>query len=192
MFLGLFLLQTPAATAQGSSPHAAPSVRLADEHGAVVDPFQAAAGTKAIAFVFASVSCPISNRYAPELRRIHDAFASRGVAFWLVYPNPAESLQEIRRHLADFSYPMHALRDPQHELVRLAQATMTPEAAVFDAQRLLAYHGRIDDWFAGIGVQRPAPTSHELRDALTAVLAGRAPQPRAQAAVGGCYIADFK
>jgi hypothetical protein len=39
--------------------------------------------------VFVRTDCPISNRYAPELRRLQDRFAPRGMAFWLVYPDPA-------------------------------------------------------------------------------------------------------
>ena len=34
--------------------------------------------------VFTTTDCPISNRYAPELRRIEDRFASDGVDFVLV------------------------------------------------------------------------------------------------------------
>ena len=49
---------------------------------------------------------------------------------------------------------------------------MTPEAAVFDAAGRLAYHGRIDDRYVDFGVDRPAPTTHDLADAVTAVLAG--------------------
>jgi hypothetical protein len=54
----------------------------------------------------------------------------------------------------------------------------------------LAYHGRIDDRFVSLGVERPAATQHDLRDALTAVVAGRAPAVATAPAVG-CYIADF-
>src|SRR5215470_16766602 len=58
--------------------------------GKAVDPFAPSPGVKATVFIFTSTDCPISNRYAPEVRRIVAAFAQRGVAFRLVYPNPAE------------------------------------------------------------------------------------------------------
>ena len=50
--------------------------------GAPLDAQQA--GTKAIVFLFTSTDCPVSNRYAPEVRRIAEAFGSKGVAFRLV------------------------------------------------------------------------------------------------------------
>jgi hypothetical protein len=41
-----------------------------------------------------------------------------------------------------------------------------------------------------LGVQRPAATQHDLRDALTDTLAGRRVRQSTAPAVG-CYIADF-
>src|SRR5213080_4435901 len=54
------------------------------------DPFDAA-GAKAIVFLFVSTDCPISNRYAPEIRRVKDKFARAGVRLWLVYADPDTS-----------------------------------------------------------------------------------------------------
>lgn len=169
---------------------AAPRLMLLDVDGRSVDPFLAAENSDAILFLFASVDCPVSNRYAPEVQRLHDTFAPRNVAFWLVYPNPYETPQQVREHLKAFSYPVHALLDPQHELVKLAKVSITPEAALFDKGRTLAYHGRIDDRFVSLGVERPAATKRDLFDALTAVVAGRRPVVDAAPAVG-CFIADF-
>jgi hypothetical protein len=170
---------------------APPAIVLTDLDDKLVDPFRVSSNAKAVVFLFASVSCPVSNRYAPEIGRLHDAFASKGAAFWLVYPNPAESPDEIRKHLKEYSYPLRALRDPKHELVKLTQVVMTPEAAVFDQRGTLAYRGRIDDRYVSIGTMRPAPTRRDLQDALTAVLAGRSVTPPTQPAAAGCFIADF-
>jgi hypothetical protein len=165
-------------------------MRLPDLDRRLVDPFEASADTNAIVFLFLSVDCPISNRYAPEIRRLFGAFAARGVRLWLIYPNPAESSAAIRRHLEAFAYPGRALRDPAQAIIGLAKATVTPEAAVFDRRGTLVYHGRIDDRYVNVGLQRPAPTTHDLEEALGLVVAGRpVPQPATQAV--GCFIADF-
>jgi len=168
----------------------AADVRLPDLDDRVVDPFKAPAGTKALAFVFVSVECPISNRYAPEVRRLHDKFAAQGIEFSLVYPNPMEPVAAIRRHLKDYSYPMRALRDPRQELAKVAGATITPEAAVFDARGRVLYRGRIDDRYVSLGVERPVATRRDLDEALTDIVAGKAPREASTQAVG-CYIADF-
>ena len=165
-------------------------VRLPDLDNNSVDPFAVPAGTKAVVFVFVSVDCPISNRYAPEIQRLHDTFTSRGIAFRIVYPNPAESPAMIRGHLKDYSLPPVALRDPKQELAKLAGATITPEAALFDVQDRRLYLGRIDDRYVNIGLQRPSATQHDLQDALADMLAGRRVRQAVTPAVG-CYIADF-
>jgi thiol-disulfide isomerase/thioredoxin len=159
--------------------------------GASVDPLQAPAGTKAIVFLFTSTDCPISNRYAPEVRRLAEAYGSKGVVFRLIYPNPAETPAAIREHMSAFRYAgaTDALRDPEHALVKLAGATVTPEAAVYASGRL-AYRGRIDNRYVELGVERPAATQRDLADALAAVVAGKAvTSPTTQAV--GCFIADF-
>jgi hypothetical protein len=185
--LGLFL----AVTAVAPSPLTAQaSLRLETSDGQVVDPFAFQGQSRAVAFVFTSVECPISNRYAPEIKRLHDRFAAAGVDFWLVYPNAAEAPAKIRQHMKEYGYPMRALRDPRHALVKLAGATITPEAAVYDRERRLAYRGRIDDRYVSIGVERPAATRHDLENAIGATLAGT-PVKESRLQAVGCYIADF-
>ena len=142
--------------------------------GAPVDALQAPAGTKAIVFIFTSTDCPISNRYAPEVRRIAEAFGSKGVVFRLVYPNPSEDAKAIRAHMTAYSYAgaFEPLRDPTLALAKFAGATVTPEAVVV-ANGKIAYRGRIDDRYVDLGRERPAPTQRDLFDALTAIAAGQ-------------------
>jgi peroxiredoxin len=130
-------------------------------------------GSSAVVFLFVRTDCPIANRYAPDFRRLQERFSPKGVVFWLVYPDPAESPEMIRRHMKEYGYNFGALRDPKHELVRLSRATVTPEAAVFVPGRsplVPVYLGRID--------------------ALTAVLSGK-PVPRASGDAVGCFIPDL-
>jgi hypothetical protein len=186
-----FLFPLLLATLAIGQPAAAvpPNLRLPDLDNRLVDPFAAPPGT-AIAFLFVSVECPISNRYAPEIRRLHDAFTPRGVSFRIVYPNPAESPGTIRRHMKEYDLPGMALRDPRQELAKFAGATITPEAAVYGKDGKRLYLGRIDDRYVSLGVQRPAATRHDLDAALADTVAGRRVRQAAAPAVG-CFIADF-
>ncbi len=165
----------------------APAVRLFDLNNRPVDPFQASAGAKAIVFLFTSVQCPISNRYAPVVAALHERFASRGVRFWLIYPNRFDEAGAIRTHLKTYSYPFGALRDPDHELVKLTGAGVTPEAAVYDLEGRQFYRGRIDNRYVELGLERPSPTTHDLQDAISAVLTGGKVAQAATQAVG-CFI----
>jgi len=164
-----------------------------DLAGARIDPLPPPGAGPAV-LVFVRTDCPIANRYAPELRRLQDLFAQKGVAFWLVYPDPAEKPEAIRRHQRDFGLAFRALRDPQHELVKAARATVTPEAAVFVAGPdgpHMVYRGRIDDRYVDFGRSRPAPTTRDLRDLLQALTAGSTLTPRTTPAVG-CFIAPLE
>lgn len=153
------------------------------------DPFQSPA--RARVFIFVRTNCPISNRYAPELRRIYGQYEDQSVEFWLVYPDPLETAADISKHVADYGFPGNPIRDPYHELVKRAHAITAPEAAVFDSKGKLVYHGRIDDLWVDVGIARPMARTHDLEDAISAVLEGRpVKQPEARAI--GCSIADVK
>jgi hypothetical protein len=163
------------------------TLRVADLDNHAVDPFAGPAGTKATVLLFTTTECPISNGYAPTIAKIHDQFARKGVRFWLIYPNAADTPELIRDHVKAYRYPMQALRDPQHALAMMAHATVTPEAAVFDRQGKEVYHGRIDDRYTSVGAARPSATKHDLQDVLTATLAGK-PVAEAVTPAVGCFI----
>jgi ribosomal protein L35AE/L33A len=159
--------------------------------GAPVDALEAPAGTKAIVFLFTSTDCPISNRYAPEVRRLVEKFGTEGVVFRLVYPASGDTEAAIREHMAAFSYKgaADALRDPKLALVKYVGATITPEAAVYAGGRVV-YRGRIDDRYVDLGVERPAARTHDLADAIAAAVAGK-PVAHATTQAVGCFIADL-
>lgn len=159
--------------------------------GSPLDGLQAPAGTKAIVFIFTTTDCPISNRYAPEVRRIAEAFRAKGMVFRLVYPSPSEDAASIREHMTAYAYTgvFEPFRDPKLELVKLTGATITPEAVVVAGGKVV-YRGRIDDRYVDLGRERPAPTRRDLFEALTAIAAGKpVAQPATQAV--GCFISDL-
>lgn len=153
------------------------------------DPFASHSAVTVLLFV--RTDCPITNRYAPELQRLAHEFKTRSVAFWLVYPDRDEAPAHIQAHIRDFGFPGQPLRDPHHDLVHKAHATVAPEAAVFDSAGKLAYHGRIDDRYVEIGTTRPAAQVHDLEDAINAVLIGR-PVAHAETRAVGCSLADVE
>jgi thiol-disulfide isomerase/thioredoxin len=144
---------------------------------------------KVVVFVFVSSECPVSNKFAPELERLSHKFATNEVSFNLVYPNASDSESKIAEHRRDFHLTGNYLRDPKHKLAKLAGATITPEAAVFDSARTLAYRGRVNDQYLALGKGRPEPTQHDLEDAITSLLAGQKPKQSRTEPIG-CYIQD--
>lgn len=154
-----------------------------------IDPLAPVKGRKAVVLFFVGSDCPISNAYAPEIRRICTRYAAHSIGFYMVYPDPDVTLDVARKHASAYGLPAPVLLDPGHRLCRRTGATVTPEAALLAPDGKLLYRGRIDDLYVGFGKQRYAATRHDLRLALDAVLRGQlAPQPFTKSV--GCYIPD--
>ncbi|HEX6823976.1 MAG TPA: redoxin domain-containing protein [Candidatus Sulfotelmatobacter sp.] len=160
-----------------------------DLEGHAVDPFAAATG-KPVVLIFLRRDCPVSGRYAPVVQKISREYADRA-SFWLVYPDRTDNPEDIRKSIADYGYQLPVLRDPEHALVKLSRVQITPEVAVFDRDRQLIYDGRIDDWYIDLSRARPAPTTHELRDAIAAATA-RTTLAQKEIRGVGCYISDVE
>ncbi len=165
---------------------AAPRQAALDLNGSPINVFAAKPASVTV-LLFVSNDCPIANRYAPEIQRLHDRFACRGAAFWLVHADPSESPVEIQQHARLYHLDLPLIRDPHHQLTRLAKAEVTPSAAVFFPGRKLIYHGRIDDRFVELGRERPEAMNHDLAEAIEAALSHKRVPVSAAKAVG-CYI----
>jgi hypothetical protein len=168
-------------------------LRLFDLTGHQIEPLRAT-HAKGMVFLFIRHDCPISNRYAPEVRRLYEKFAAQGITFWLVYPDPNESAETIRKHIRGYNYRLGVLRDPNHTLVKMAGVRVTPEAVVFIPERggqRMVYRGRIDDRFVAFGKTRAAPTTHDLDQVLEAILSGKPITNETTTAIG-CFISDLR
>jgi thiol-disulfide isomerase/thioredoxin len=134
---------------------------------------------------FVGVDCPISNRMAPELLRIVAAYPK--VEFFFVYADKAAKIKSVEDHLHSFNLPGPAILDSKLSVAKFAKATVTPEAALFNASGKLVYHGRINDTYVEHNRPSSKTAKNDLRDAITAMLAGRTIDPSYIAPVG-CRI----
>jgi hypothetical protein len=175
--------------AQGSRPGA---LQVRDVSGRSIEPFKAAGAANVIFFV--QTDCPISNWYAPTIQRICREYSARGVTCALAYEDiedPGSPLDaRIRTHLQEYRYEgIPAVADRTRAIASRARASVTPQAVVVDRAGAIRYRGRIDNAYADFGKPRQQVTSHELRDALDALLAGR-PVPKPETEALGCFIVD--
>ncbi len=138
----------------------------------------------ATVLLFYSPECPISNSYSPTLATLVDSFAAKPVKWVGVCVDPDLSDAEVEAHARDFGLKLAIARDRHGAFARKIGAKMTPEAFVIDAGGQIRYHGRIDDQFAARRVRNAAPSGSELKDAITAVLAGDEVKEPYVAAVG--------
>lgn len=139
--------------------------------------------------VFYSAECPISNAYSPTLNRLAAQFPAPRTRFVGVCVDPDLTDADVRAHAKDFGLSFPVVRDRQGTLSRKLGATITPEAVVVDSEGRVRYLGRIDDQFAARGKANANPATHELSDAISAVLAGKDVAVTRVEAVG-CPIPD--
>jgi hypothetical protein len=136
----------------------------------------APASAKAVVLYFVATDCPISNRTFPEMRRVREEFAARGVAFWFVYPNEGESVAVVKQHQAEFDADGRALLDDHGVLTKLTRARVTPEAVVLrraGRSWVPVYEGRVDDRYVHLGQERLAVQNHFAERAIDEVLSGK-------------------
>ena len=142
---------------------------------------------KAVVVFFIMTDCPLSNGYVPEMNRIAADYQRQGVAVYAAHSDPFVADAAVRKHFEEFGYTFPVLLDSKLTLARAAGATTVPEVAVFSPTGELQYLGRIDNRMQDITRRRNTATEFELRAALDAVIAGRAPKVARTRAVG-CSI----
>ena len=129
------------------------------------------AGADATILIFFIHDCPICNRYVPEINRITSGYAGKKVDCYVVYTEGNLTTVAAKRHAGEYGLKCGLLQDPDHDVSSAAGVDVAPEAVVLAPNGDVAYRGRIDDLYASLGMARPAATTHDLRDALEALLA---------------------
>ena len=131
---------------------------------------------KVLVVLFTCNHCPYVIGSEDRMNRFFADYQPRGVQMVAINSNeteghPADSFDNmvIRAREKGFKFPY--LRDETQEIALKYGALRTPHYYVFDSQRKLRYTGRMDDNPRNPGKE----TTHELRDAIDAILAGKAP-----------------
>ncbi len=146
------------------------------------------AGAQATVVMFWCNHCPYVIPNQDRVIAMQREFSTQGVRFAAIGANNAEAYPEdgfeaMRQRAEEKGYNFPYLRDETQEVAQAYGAQRTPEVFVFDAGRKLRYHGRIDDNHQDVNAVR----SHDLRNALDALLAGKTPDP-AETGAQGCTI----
>jgi len=167
-----------------------PPVRLRDAaSGELVDLSSLSSGKKGAAVAFICNHCPYVVHIRKELvRAMHDAM-DRGLAAVAINSNdertyPQDAPPAMARLAKDEGWRFPFLFDESQDVARAFGAACTPDLYVFDAAGKLAYHGQFDDSRPSNG--KPV-TGSDLRAAIEAVAAGRAPATEQKPSIG-CSI----
>ena len=121
-----------------------------------------------VILIFLSAECPVAQRYAMRLKRMHKEFSDKQVTIVGVYSNENDSVEDVQSYLKKAKYPFPIVKDLDGSLARKIGATMTPQAHLIDTSGVLRYRGPIDDNRYITRVKY-----NYLNDAIVAVLNGK-------------------
>lgn len=128
---------------------------------------------RVLVLVFSCNHCPYVIGCEERMIRFAELYAKKGVAFVAINSNetenhPEDSFEHMVKRAEEKNFPFAYLRDESQDIARAYGALRTPHFYVFDEHRKLRYTGRMDDSPRTPGNE----TTHELADAVDAVLAG--------------------
>ena len=141
-------------------------------------------GAKLTVLVFLGTECPISNGYAPSLKRLHETFSGRDVVLLGVHCDPDVTADQARAHAREYELPLALVLDHPQRLAQACGVTTVPTAVVIDKEGRIRYRGRIDNRYVSPGVRRPEATVYDLKGAMESALAGKQPNPATTEPIG--------
>jgi len=142
----------------------------------------------AIVIIFSCNHCPYVQAWIERLIDIQTDYEDKGVQLLAINANdakkyPDDSFAKMKECTRNKGLNFVYLHDETRDIARAYGAERTPEVFLFDQERVLQYHGAIDDNFREPKeVKRPY-----LRDALDSLLKQQTP-PMVETRAVGCTI----
>jgi peroxiredoxin len=126
--------------------------------------------------IFTCNHCPFAKAWEQRIVELANTYSGRGVGVMLVNANdptahPEDGFEGMQARAKSRGMKVPYVVDDTSGVARAFGASVTPEAFLFDKAGKLAYHGAVDD-------NRNEPDkvkARYLKDALDAVVAGKAP-----------------
>jgi peroxiredoxin len=130
---------------------------------------------KALIIVFSCNHCPYVQAYEDRMMAIQKDYDEKGVTIIAINSNdavqyPEDSFEEMKNRSVSKKFNFLYLRDETQSVAKSFDAAHTPEIFLFNAERKLVYHGKIDDNWQD---ERKVKTKY-LRNALDELLSGKA------------------
>lgn len=143
---------------------------------------------KVVVIIFMCNHCPYVQAVIDRLIAIQADYSEKGVQLIGINANdaqnyPEDSFEAMQSWVNEKGINFPYLQDESQQIALAYQAQCTPDIYVFDQERKLAYHGRIDDNWK----EEDHVTQKDLRIALEALL-NQKPIPSPQHPSMGCSI----
>jgi len=128
---------------------------------------------EALIVIFSCNHCPYVRAYEDRIIQIQNDYKDK-LQIVAINSNdttnyPEDSFEEMIKRAKEKNFNFPYLRDETQEVAKAYGATHTPEIFLFDKERKLAFHGKIDDnWQEPSKVKTPY-----LRNAIEELLANK-------------------
>jgi len=142
----------------------------------------------ALLVMFICNHCPFVIHVRDQLGRLardyEDRLAVVAINANSIQTHPQDGPEPMRELALEQGWKFPFLFDSTQQVARAYRAACTPDFFLFDANRRLTYRGQLDDSRPG---NRLPVTGRDLRAAIDATLAGRAPSHQQKPSIG-CSI----
>ena len=158
---------------------------------------QSFAKANVLVLVFTCPHCPTAQAYQERIKKLVTDYSPKGVTLVAINPNHADAVRLDELAYSDLSDSFDEMKErakaekfnfvwlddgPKQEASHKYGPVATPHVFIFDKARKLRFEGRIDD-----AERESSATSHDTRNALDALLAGKEP-PVTTTRVFGCSV----
>jgi thiol-disulfide isomerase/thioredoxin len=153
--------------------------------------------SKILVLIFTCAHCPTAQAYQERIKKLVTDYSGKGVKLVAINPNHTDSVRLDELAYSDLSDSFDEMKErakhekfnflwlddgPKQELSHKMGPVATPHVFIFDQARKLRFEGRIDD-----SERESLATSHDTRNALDALIAGKEP-PVTSTRVFGCSV----
>lgn len=135
---------------------------------------------------FATIECPLVQRYLPRIGELARSYEARGVVTMVVNVGAGDDFVDAIAFVLGKAPATVFGKDFELALATACGVDRTATAIVLDRDRKLVYRGRVDDQHGYTGM-RSKPSRDDLRLAIDAVLAGISIEV-ASTEISGCRI----
>jgi len=147
---------------------------------------------KGYIIIFTCNTCPYAAASEQRIIDLHNTYAPKGYPVVAIQPNdpqikPGDSFEAMKANAEEKGFPFLYLLDEGQEVFPKYGATKTPEVYLTDSDRIVRYHGAIDD---NVRDARNVKVKF-VEDAIASIEKGEKPDPDTTKAIG-CGIKASK
>jgi len=131
-------------------------------------------GPKGLLVIFTCNHCPYAKAVWPRTINLASLAKNLGINTVGINPNihpdyPDDAPEVMREKIKEWGISFPYLVDESQEVARAYKAQCTPDIYLFDSNKKLVYHGRVDDNWQ----EESRVTREELKEAITKLAEGR-------------------